>query len=59
MRLPEAEAEVEARGRVIHGERALDDWQIAAYGPWRMPLDFTPSPRWTGPAASTTSSETS
>ena len=54
-----AEAEVEARGRVIHGEHALDDWQIAAYGPWRMPLDFTPSPRWTGPAASTTSSETS
>ncbi|OLT23034.1 hypothetical protein BJF78_32535 [Pseudonocardia sp. CNS-139] len=35
-------AEAEARARVAHGERALDDWQIAAYGPWRMRLDFTP-----------------
>ena len=34
--------EAEARARVVHGERALDDWQIAAYGPWRMRLDFTP-----------------
>jgi pimeloyl-ACP methyl ester carboxylesterase len=35
-------AEAEARARVAHGERVLDDWQISAYGPWRMRLDFTP-----------------
>ncbi|MER6990354.1 alpha/beta hydrolase [Saccharopolyspora hirsuta] len=33
--------EAEARRRVEHGERALDDWQIAAFGPWRMRLNHT------------------
>ncbi|MDA3645438.1 alpha/beta hydrolase [Saccharopolyspora indica] len=32
----------EARRRVEHGERALDDWQIAAYGPRRMRLNHIP-----------------
>ncbi|MER7078561.1 Pimeloyl-ACP methyl ester carboxylesterase [Saccharopolyspora kobensis] len=32
----------EARRRSEHGERALDDWQIAAYGPRRMRLNHLP-----------------
>lgn len=35
--------EAEARQRVAHREPALDDWQVDAYGPTRMRLDFTPS----------------
>ncbi|MDF5751651.1 alpha/beta fold hydrolase [Spongiactinospora sp. TRM90649] len=34
--------EAEARLRLAHGERALDDWQITAYGPWRMRLNHLP-----------------
>lgn len=32
----------EARAKNRHGEKALDDWQIEAYGPRRMRLDHTP-----------------
>ncbi|MBM7789677.1 alpha/beta fold hydrolase [Tenggerimyces flavus] len=35
--------EAEARQRVEHREPALDDWQVDAYGPTSMRLDFTPS----------------
>ncbi|MGW1676115.1 alpha/beta fold hydrolase [Saccharopolyspora sp. NPDC002376] len=34
--------QAEARRRVQHREQALDDWQIASYGPRRMLLDFNP-----------------
>ncbi|MGV0836267.1 alpha/beta fold hydrolase [Mycolicibacterium thermoresistibile] len=32
----------EARAKNRHGEKALDDWQIEAYGPRAMRLDHTP-----------------
>jgi pimeloyl-ACP methyl ester carboxylesterase len=32
----------EARQKNSHGEKALDDWQIEAYGPRAMRLDHTP-----------------
>lgn len=32
----------EARAKNRPGEKALDDWQIEAYGPWAMRLDHTP-----------------
>lgn len=32
----------EARAKHEHGERALDDWQIHAYGPFSMRLDLLP-----------------
>ncbi|MGV9802872.1 alpha/beta fold hydrolase [Mycobacterium sp. NPDC003449] len=35
-------AAAEARAKNCHGERALDDWQIEAYGPRGMRLDYTP-----------------
>jgi pimeloyl-ACP methyl ester carboxylesterase len=35
-------AHEEARKKSRHGEKALDDWQIEAYGPWAMRLDNTP-----------------
>ncbi|MEV0081455.1 alpha/beta fold hydrolase [Saccharopolyspora sp. NPDC050642] len=35
-----ARAEVQAKAR--HREKALDDWQILAYGPFGMRLDFLP-----------------
>ncbi|MGW0161469.1 alpha/beta fold hydrolase [Mycobacterium sp. NPDC003323] len=31
----------EARAKNRHGEKALDDWQVAAYGPRAMRLDLT------------------
>ncbi|MBE9373737.1 alpha/beta hydrolase [Saccharopolyspora sp. HNM0983] len=34
--------EQEGRLRWQHRERALDDWQIASYGPLRMAVDHTP-----------------
>lgn len=37
-----AGAVAEARAKNRHGERALDDWQICAYGPRAMRLDYTP-----------------
>ena len=35
-------AEAEAQGKRRHRERAVDDWQITAYGPRRMRLNFLP-----------------
>lgn len=35
-------AEKEASESARHGEAALDDWQIDAYGPWKMKLNFWP-----------------
>ncbi|MFC0675016.1 alpha/beta fold hydrolase [Brachybacterium hainanense] len=32
----------EARAKHVHGERALDDWQVEAYGPRRMRLNLLP-----------------
>lgn len=32
----------EAREKNLHGEKALDDWQIESAGPWAMRLDHTP-----------------
>jgi len=37
-----ADASEEAIGKHSHGERALDDWQIRAYGPFGMRLDMLP-----------------
>ncbi|MFB4293348.1 alpha/beta fold hydrolase [Nonomuraea sp. ATR24] len=37
-----AMTEAEARARAAHGEAALDDWQITAYGPRRMRLNHLP-----------------
>ncbi|GAA4616509.1 alpha/beta fold hydrolase [Saccharopolyspora hordei] len=37
--------EAEARRRAEHGDPALDDWQVAAYGPRRMVLNHTPGLR--------------
>ena len=34
--------ETEAKESARHDEAALDDWQIAAYGPWGMKVNFTP-----------------
>lgn len=36
------EVTIEARAKRAHGERALDDWQVAAYGPIAMRLDLLP-----------------
>lgn len=33
----------EAEAKAAHKEKSLDDWQIVAYGPRRMTLDFLPS----------------
>ncbi len=38
-----AQAVTEARAKNRHGEKALDDWQIEAYGPRAMRLDLTPA----------------
>lgn len=38
-----AQAVTEAREKNRHGEKALDDWQIEAYGPRAMRLDLTPA----------------
>ena len=35
-------AVAEAKERARHGEAALDDWQIAAYGAFAMKVNFTP-----------------
>ena len=35
-------AEKEASESARHGEAALDDWQIDAYGPWKMRLNLLP-----------------
>mgnify|MGYP001439711597 CR=1 FL=1 len=35
-------AEAEAQGKRRYRERAVDDWQITAYGPRRMRLNFLP-----------------
>jgi hypothetical protein len=35
-------ATAEADAKYRHGERVLDDWQLGAYGPFRMRLDFLP-----------------
>lgn len=37
------QAVTEARAKNRHGEKALDDWQIEAYGPRAMRLDLTPA----------------
>lgn len=37
-----AQVRTEAREKNRHGEKALDDWQIEAYGPRAMRLDLTP-----------------
>jgi pimeloyl-ACP methyl ester carboxylesterase len=37
-----AQAHTEAREKNRHREKALDDWQIEAYGPRAMRLDLTP-----------------
>lgn len=38
-----SQAVTEARAKNRHGEKALDDWQIEAYGPRGMRLDLTPA----------------
>jgi pimeloyl-ACP methyl ester carboxylesterase len=38
-----AQVRTEAREKNRHGEKALDDWQIEAYGPRAMRLNLTPS----------------
>ena len=38
-----AQSVTEAREKNRHGEKALDDWQIEAYGPRAMRLDLTPA----------------
>lgn len=38
-----AQAVTEARAKNRHGEKALDDWQIEAYGPRAMRFDLTPA----------------
>lgn len=37
-----AQVRTEARDKDRHGENALDDWQVEAYGPRAMRLDLTP-----------------
>lgn len=37
-------ASSEAIARCSHKEKILDEWQISAYGPFRMRLDFLPRP---------------
>lgn len=44
------DATEEARAKHRHGERALDDWQVHAYGPFSMRVNYLPKlPRLTVP----------